>query len=188
MTIFDSMLKEAKVLPSGLKYLVRLYPHKPDHSNLFIWQPKAKKNHVMYTLKNSEIEKRLTEYEDRLIRHNQFIKEKRERSKATPDKMKQIEIGQIYYSSYGYEQTNIDFYQVTSIKKCMVGFRKIRSERVGEDTSWCSCNVTAMKDSFKGDEFFHKANFSLSSVHFTISSCKTAFLWDGKPTYCSWGY
>jgi len=46
-----------------------------------------------------------------------------------------LKVGDVLYSSWGYEQTNIDYYQVVAlIGKTMVSVRKIACER--EQTEW----------------------------------------------------
>ncbi|MCP4521001.1 MAG: hypothetical protein GY827_04795 [Cytophagales bacterium] len=54
-----------------------------------------------------------------------------------------IKVGDILVTSWGYDQTNVDFYQVTKlIGKATVEYVQIGSETV-EETSWCSADVKA---------------------------------------------
>lgn len=63
-----------------------------------------------------------------------------------------VEVGDILVASWGYEQTNIDYYQVTDmIGKTMVEVRKINGEHV-EDTSWMTGKSKPSKDNFTDDE------------------------------------
>ena len=62
----------------------------------------------------------------------------------------QLAVGDVLESCWGYEQTNIDYYQVTAlIGKCMVEIREIG--RMVEETSWIQGNCMPMKNHFKGE-------------------------------------
>ena len=62
-----------------------------------------------------------------------------------------LKVGDILKSSWGYDQTNIDYFQVVKlIGKTMVGLRAINGEMV-ESTSWASGKVRPVKDSFRRD-------------------------------------
>lgn len=106
---------------------------------------------------------------------------KTQRLKDRDEFLASLEVGSVLVSSWGYDQTNVDFYQVTSIKGKKVGIRSIAS-RTAEETGPMSENVSAAPDSFIGLEKF----YMVSSCRVTISSCRSASLWNGKPTHCSW--
>ncbi len=185
MSIFESLKAKATQKESGLYYYVNPIDSKPDKLQLFMWQPKARKPYFNYIISKDKLEFYINQADTNLIAHKKSVIERRNKAKATPEKMKQIEVGQIFVCSWGYEQTNVDFYQVTSVKSCMIGLRRIGSTSV-EDTSWASANVMPVKDSFKGDEFFKRVSFECGRPSLNMSSFSTAFLWSGKPQYCSW--
>ena len=56
-----------------------------------------------------------------------------------------IELGTIFYDSWGYDQTNVDFYKVIRKTAKMVEVVAIGQHKV-EDTSWASENVIANPD------------------------------------------
>ena len=58
-----------------------------------------------------------------------------------------VQVGDIFRSSWGYDQTNIDFYQVVSRTQKMLTVRMIRKERVGEPHCLASY-VMPKKDCF----------------------------------------
>ncbi len=59
-----------------------------------------------------------------------------------------VKIGDIFYDSWGWEQTNIDFYQVVGLRgKTQVVLKAIESAKVPD--GFMSCKVTPMKDTFK---------------------------------------
>ncbi len=96
-----------------------------------------------------------------------------------------FKVGDILYSSWGYDQTNVDFYQVVALKgKTMVTLREISSRQV-KATGGMSNTVEAVKDSFTGDEFSRRVDVRYGqSVN--IDRCSRASAWDGKPKHSSW--
>ena len=84
------------------------------------------------------------------------------------------------YSSWGWEQTNIDFYQVVAIRGSAVDLRKL-DQRTTEDGYMCGTTVP-LPDVFKGTTHTHR----LSKNYIRIDSCRTAWKWDGQPLRCSW--
>lgn len=75
------------------------------------------------------------------ITHQKY-KEKRKAERKARPKMK-IEVGDILYTSWGYEQTNIDFYLVVGlVGKATAEYVNIGSKEI-EQTSWCSADVVA---------------------------------------------
>lgn len=63
-----------------------------------------------------------------------------------------IKVGDIVYNSWGYEQTNIDFYQIIKVLNASVIIRPISSEIVeGTEGNMCA-NVKPVPNSFVGDE------------------------------------
>lgn len=62
-----------------------------------------------------------------------------------------VQVGDLFHTSWGYEQTNVDFFQVVERKSpTRVVIRQIAKETV-EETSWCSDRVSPLKDTFIGE-------------------------------------
>lgn len=59
-----------------------------------------------------------------------------------------IKVGDVFCESWGYEQTNIDFWQVTELKGTTQIVLKAISKEVVRDCGFCSCMVRPVKDSF----------------------------------------
>jgi len=69
-----------------------------------------------------------------------FKAEQKAKRKARNGKGHDIPIGAIFNFSWGYEQTNQDFFQVVSVTKCTVDVRKIGSKLVdGMETGPMAC-------------------------------------------------
>ena len=98
--------------------------------------------------------------------------------------------GDILVSSWGYDQTNVDFYQVTKVLKKSVKIRKISSKMLpaGEGYSSMSGMVVAVKDGFIEDskEQLKRVSGFNGGGYVSLSSYSGAYKWDGKPEYCSW--
>ena len=59
-----------------------------------------------------------------------------------------LKVGDILYTSWGYDQTNVEYYQVTKAKGCFVTVHEIWQKRVpGTDGHMC-CDVMPIKDKF----------------------------------------
>ena len=63
-----------------------------------------------------------------------------------------MQVGDIYYDSWGYEQTNIDFYQVTAVNKGSFTIRRIKSSFEGYTGNGIAGYKRAVKDAFMEDE------------------------------------
>ncbi len=97
---------------------------------------------------------------------------------------RKVNVGDIFEESWGYDQTNIDFYQVTKLTPSGVRVRKVDQSYVSQDGP-CGDRVVADVDRFTGPEKFHR----LSSGGWGTPTIKVrswgswAHLWDGDPSY-----
>lgn len=94
-----------------------------------------------------------------------------------------IKIGDIFVNSWGWEQTNVDCYQVVDIVgTSTVKLKEISHEMVRANSSM-SADVIPLKDSFASDDITTKRTKN-RRVNFEHGVCD---LWDGKRSYyCSW--
>lgn len=103
-----------------------------------------------------------------------------------------LKAGDILYSSWGYDQTNIDFYQVAQIcgkKKIVivkVGSKVVETntyeDKVVPDTNVVGDVMPKMVNQF---DFLEKEDYV------RINDCQTATKWNGKPlaqTAFGWGH
>jgi hypothetical protein len=98
----------------------------------------------------------------------------------------ELNIGDIYASSWGYEQTNVNFYQVVEVKgKCTIVLREIAQDYIKGTEGNMSCKVTARKDDFVNNELIQKR---VTKTGVKLASYQYAYKWDGKPKYKSWYY
>lgn len=92
-----------------------------------------------------------------------------------------LQVGHILNASWGYEQTNVDWYQVTRVTAHSVEVRKIKSnvvDGVGGDRGQCF----PMADEFCGEPMMRRVG-EWGGVR--IDNVRTASLWEGRPVYWS---
>ena len=96
--------------------------------------------------------------------------------------------GDIIYNSWGYDQTNIDFYQVTRCTKSSVFIRPIKAEYASDGGCDMSSYIKPIKDGFiEGKEEIRKQiqwYDGNTYVKFEFGGCSR---WqEGQEVYCSW--
>lgn len=116
---------------------------------------------------------------------------KKQRSEERKQFRHDLSVGDILYSSWGYDQTNINWYEVVQIpSEKMVVLREVagkilRSDGMGSD------QVVPLRGSYVGPAMKRIPRGSLGSVSVKISDAQTAYKWDGKPkreTSSGWGH
>lgn len=91
-----------------------------------------------------------------------------------------LSVGDIMVSTWGHEQTNVDFYQVVKTTDKSVYVREIKADKTF--TSDMTGKAVAIKDSFKSDEI---NRFKCGQDNrIKLSSYAHARQWDGSPV--SW--
>ena len=90
--------------------------------------------------------------QDQFKRRQETERAQRERVAARKATKRGLDVGDILKSSWGWEQTNVDYYQVTGMAgKSMVKLRPIASNSKEDGFMQGSC--TPVPDAFTGDEF-----------------------------------
>ena len=99
---------------------------------------------------------------------------------ASVDPSTMASVGDILSSSWGYNQTNIDFYEIVGFTKTMVKLRKIEKKRVGDRGT--SLLVMPVPGRYKGPVLRRKAGTGWrGGLAVSINSYALATTWDGKP-------
>ena len=123
---------------------------------------------------------------DKQIESVRLSQERKAKEKAERLKPHSLKVGDIMVCSWGYDQTNVDFYKVKRlVGKSMVELIGIRGAIVkdSERPHGMACEVIPIPDKEYGEPFKKKAN---SRNRITRGSYSSAVLWDGKPEYKSW--
>jgi hypothetical protein len=114
------------------------------------------------------------------------------------ERIEKVEVGTIFVSSWGYDQTNIDFYKVVKMTEKTVWIQEVEKEYV-EQTGWAHFTVKATDVVKKYTKFIYnnegvkvgeteieapiirkKIGGSYDRVYVRISSFEYANIWDGK--------
>jgi hypothetical protein len=165
--------------PDGLGVAYISQMPKPDQWQVVGYRGTAGKPSFNFSFRSRELaEKKVTEFFEGLTAHKQFVAKTREEQ----NKPNQLKVGQIIYNSWGYDQTNVDFYQIVEASQHFVWIRPIASEQVLDSgVGPMSGHVVAIPDRFTGEREKHKASGTYVTFKFGSGS-----LWDGKEKYNSW--
>ena len=127
---------------------------------------------------------------------------KAEAVKAEPVRDHSLKVGDILASSWGYEQTNNNFYRVEALKgRTMVQVREVYL-KIAEETPTCSmASDRKYAIPSEGDEIRYANNEILTRKVknwyadnrpegdcIDIESFETAYKYNGETMYCSWYY
>ena len=170
-TQFEALANKAQSVGLRLDYDL-------EHKVGSFYQPTPKSKHQnekrVYVYRYRSVERMfedLNSYCDGVINSKQA----NEAAKAVRKERNKIEaesvnVGDVFVSSWGWEQTNIEFYQVVSKpSKATVVLRRIAPRTVRE-TGWASADVAPVVDAFIGEEEKHR----LSGQWITFNSYKSA--------------
>lgn len=89
-----------------------------------------------------------------------------------------IKAGDIFYNSWGYEQTNIDYYQVVKATKKTITLKEIEKSI----TSYKNMRglVEPLKDNFKSDKELRKSPYLLDNSWYVDMEYGIGKKWDGE--------
>lgn len=121
----------------------------------------------------------------------QSDQERKQKQRAANKEVKASDfykIGDIVYNSWGWEQTNIDFYQVIEITNKTITVKEIMQSYVENSglSHGMACDVIACKDQFRSNGEQYKM---IVRAEGKLSQPKSWYYftkWDGKPKYKSW--
>tara|TARA_R100000808_G_scaffold19434_1_gene42155 strand:- start:1772 stop:2353 length:582 start_codon:yes stop_codon:yes gene_type:complete len=151
---------------------------------LKIWRGKQKNPIANYWYRNNDDRNSSIEtYKKRADQREQYKLERAAARKAfKPD----LNIGDIYYASWGYDQTNVNFYQVVEIKGSATVVLRELSQNTVKDSYYShgmACSVVPVKDEFLNDNTMTKR---VGQYGIKIDSVRSASKYDGSPKYKSW--
>lgn len=93
-----------------------------------------------------------TQAEERWIRETEL----KVKTQAAKDAPLPFSVGEIFMSTWGYEQTNRDFYEITRVGEKAVWLRELRQER---DGGWEGGNTKPVPGSYCSEEFMKVPQF-----------------------------
>lgn len=119
---------------------------------------------------------------------SQMVKSIRKGEHLAKDGEHDFKVGDILVSSWGYEQTNVQWYQVVGVTAKSVKIREIKG-RV-QETAFMSGESVPIPDAFIDNLWFGEQKTarinSFGRVNITSDGHITAKKWDGYPKHVSW--
>lgn len=92
-----------------------------------------------------------------------------------------LKIGDVIYNMWGYDQTNIDYYQIVATTAKTVSLRKIKSGSVDYNAYQMTGHSKAVKDCFVSDEVIRKTPHLFMGEWHINFEYGSGSKWDGKP-------
>lgn len=130
-----------------------------------------------------ELQKKINESIKRLMSWHEM---KEDRKLKKKEDISKIKVGDLFSSSWGYEQTNVDFYQVVSVKGKSFTIKQIKSRTIDgseKDYNGMADRRCAVKDAFLDEEKYPPmTKRSLKLTSYSWLSPTT----ENEPHYCSW--
>jgi hypothetical protein len=145
-----------------------------EHGRLFAIAFAGRANKPLWHYSFRSDAHRQKRIDETIVQRKAHLKAKAERQRERRDYRHDYVVGDILNSSWGYDQTNVNFYEVTDVRGKMVVIREISQRRVSDD------RVTAAPGRFIGPPVRRKVSQG-GSVKVTQS--QHASKWDGKPSY-----
>lgn len=135
------------------------------------------KSDFNYRFSNAEkMEQYCADFVAKNIKHAE-IKKQEKADRLEKNRNVKVSVGDIFVSSWGYEQSNVDYYQVVGVSGQMIDVRKIASAREGNglpDQGQC----VPVPNNFVGDKVMRKRVRGLGEygVAFRVASYANAYL------------
>lgn len=131
-------------------------------------------------------EERMRAYVEKHLESLRAHQKEKAKRKAVMNRPSELQIGDILENSWGYDQTNIDFYQVISRTEKSVKVRAICSKEA--ENTYSIAPMTGrcipLKDCFKKESpLLAKRVYNGCYVSMKHGGCSK---WDGKPSHYSW--
>ena len=180
----------AEVLPCGMKILrdERQGPGGETRFGLKMWRPKAVKPFANFYFRKVEareayVAEQVKGHEERLA----FKKQRKVDERGTEAQLAGITVGAIFEYSWGYDQTNVDYWEVVAKNGRMVQLREIGAQAVAGSQGFMSECVVPGPGSFveNGPTVTKVLKFSKDGAHIAFPN-GVGTRWLGGSTYSSW--
>jgi len=181
-------------------------PFQPEGTDLFIWTWEktidtplkgpvtryygiafaGKSNKPLWNYIFRSEESRQKEIDRSIAARKSILKMKQERVDERRNYQHDYKEGDFLYSSWGYEQTNVNFYQVVGDLGKMIVVREVATKVVDENKN--ITHVVPVSNKFIGPALKRKVGVG---GYVKIDNVQNAHKWDGKPVYetsSGWGH
>lgn len=190
--IWQKEREDAQVLDSGIRVSMgnSFMIGGEERFYLRMWLPKGFNPYVNYSFKAKEAMERF--FWEKLAQFKGYQKLKSARAtarKGTADDFQKVKVGSIFQFTWGYDQTNQDFFEVVKYQPPFVWIREIGTARVERETgNNMAMYVRPVQGGFLADgpEQKKKVQFSSGKPYLTMASYGWCSLYDNDDAYVSW--
>lgn len=163
-SVIHNGAQNLEVLEDSKEGLLITYCTAQNKPALIVWFKSRQKPHSWYRFDSEESR------DTHIKRHVRDFNSQKELRKDNLSSNENIQIGDVFVASWGYEQTNIDFYEVTGkTGKSTLILREIAQERNSD--SYLSGTCKPILGEFTGEPFKKRLN---KSGYISFSSYKSA--------------
>jgi len=172
------------------------FPTKPYHVLIIKATPKGKyrTEKILYNYVYPTMEDAIT-YAEKYIAEVERISKKREEEKEKKRLLNAdvkasdfYKVGDIVVNTWGWEQTNVDFYEVVEVKNKTILINEIGGsiEQGSEYSHGMACNVLPVKGNFIVGGDSYRLRVKNGGTLSNPASYYYMHKWDGRPEYKSW--
>lgn len=186
MDFFKTEREKAETLPCGLKVLIG--ENVRGEPSVMIWKPKAKKPYCSYFFETKDQRDNfICKQAENIANHIERKEKAKKERQGTQEQVDSVKVGDIFNDTWGYDQTNQDFYQVIEKKGRHVIVREIGTKDVGNNQGHCmSATCVPVPNAFKGEPTKKLLQFSGGKPYINTNGHGWCDLWDGRPANYSW--
>ena len=153
------------------------------------WRKSKVVSHIVYRTLDEAI-LAASGWADR-IRANIATKEKQQAEKRAAQKNLSAsdfyKVGDVIYCSWGFEQTQVDFYRVIRVLPKQIEIAELTQKTVpGSEMAHGMADDRVPGDQLKENGDKYRLTVRLGGQLSKISSFQYPAKWDGRPKYCSW--
>jgi hypothetical protein len=177
-----------KITPKGLDLVIYLYTDRAGRPCALVFGGKRNKPdlHVQYG-KPERREQHLKEHVENARRVTEYKAEQRAKRSGFKHSYK---VGDILHHSWGYDQTQCEFYEVIETTPGTVTFRELMQTAVpdSQQTHGMSENRMPVPGAFleKSEPVTKRVSYQQDGPGYVPLKHGSCSKWDGRPKYCSW--
>ncbi len=138
---FNDIKYTAYVWPTAGKYSLKIFGGRRAAADIHRYCTKEEASNII----NKYIQER---YANAAAKEARKLQNKQKQQEA----FKNVKVGDIFYTSWGYDQTNVDFYKLIELKGKTGTFQELSSEVVEGTEGYMSCEVIP-GETFIGEPF-----------------------------------
>jgi hypothetical protein len=143
-------------------------------------QSKSTWHHAFQT--EGKRDAKIKEFFDGLADHASRIADRKQQA----TKPHTLQLGDVIYNSWGYDQTNVDFYEVVGVSSNFVSLQSLNCKTSGDAGHSMSGYTSAVRGTASGKVSKHRVSVTSFNANYVNFKHGSGSRWDGQPLYCSW--